>query len=418
MVSAGLEGGQLTVGVAGRRGPPGCATRPTRSQDLRVGASLGADIQRVRIKVVPREPQTKLAGPGRHHQPAWRWWACALLAAWELSHGLPRDSFMTRASIPCRDLAHLRPESLSQDVFLKFGSQDRFTIFSALYALPDRVLGIEAAAAWLTLLSQIALLAGAWTLARVVMPGEMALLGVAVLAAVPGEYGAGRVFTCIEPFLTPRMAAESLALAGLAAAMSARAARGALLIAAAALLHPVMAAAGIAALCCRYVVGARARWAVALAAAGLLALVVEAFAAPAGAWGPFDEGWLELVRNRSPYLFLQSWRVDDWSIAAVVERHAHRWAPGRPRSSGTGAGTRHFDDHGGGSLTHRDRLRCAASGALHADAAVALAVAGQRGRGTAPPGDLAHAVGEECRRPYHRIADRRCLDIRPRTRTR
>ena len=39
----------------------------------------------------------------------------------------------------------------------------------------------------------------------------------AVLLAIPGDYGAGRVFTCIEPFLTPRMAAEALVLFGLAA---------------------------------------------------------------------------------------------------------------------------------------------------------------------------------------------------------
>jgi hypothetical protein len=52
VVSAGLEGGQLTVGVSGAA----WAARLRYSSDvlrLRVGSALGADIQRVRIKVVP-----------------------------------------------------------------------------------------------------------------------------------------------------------------------------------------------------------------------------------------------------------------------------------------------------------------------------------------------------------------------------
>ena len=98
------------------------------------------------------------------------------------------------------------------------------------------------------MLSQIALCVAAYALARAVMPARPALLGVAVLIAIPGDYGAARVFACIEPFLTPRMGAEALVLAGLAAALRGRRAASLVWVGAAACVHPSMAAAGLVAL--------------------------------------------------------------------------------------------------------------------------------------------------------------------------
>jgi hypothetical protein len=133
------------------------------------------------------------------------------IATWALSHSY-RGIFHDAGLYTLQALARLHPGSLSGDVFLKFGSQDGFTIFSPLYAAASRMLGVEFAAATLTLALQGALLAAAWILARAVMPFSMAIFGVAVLIAVPGDYGPDRIFTCIEPFLTPRMGAEALVL--------------------------------------------------------------------------------------------------------------------------------------------------------------------------------------------------------------
>ncbi len=52
VVSAGIEAGQLTIGVAGAQ----WAARlryVTDTLRMRVGASMGVDIQHIRIKVVP-----------------------------------------------------------------------------------------------------------------------------------------------------------------------------------------------------------------------------------------------------------------------------------------------------------------------------------------------------------------------------
>jgi len=213
-------------------------------------------------------------------------------------------------------LARLHPDSLAQDVFLRFGSQDRFTVFSPAYAAAMRLFGVDRAAALLTLLSQLALCAGGWCLARSVMLPKYALLGLVLLIAVPGDYGPGRIFTCVEPFLTPRMGAEALVLLSLAAAFSARRFWCLALLSAAVALHPVMAAAGIAALLAAYVTP-HPRLSLALILATAAVVLCAAFALPAE-WGRLDADWLTLASQRSPYLFLSFWQLDDWSRAAVA----------------------------------------------------------------------------------------------------
>jgi hypothetical protein len=239
-------------------------------------------------------------------------------ATWALVHGY-QGIFHDAVLYTLQALARLDPGSLSQDVFLRFGSQDRFTIFSPLYAGTIHLVGAERAAAALTLAFQLALFAGALALARSVMPRALALLGVLVLIAVPGYYGPDRVFSCVEAFMTPRMAAEALVLGGIAGALCERRLLAALLIGAAALLHPIMAAAGIAALLAMYVALPYPRRALVLAIAIAAALAAAAYTMRAGsALGRFDEAWWTLIRDRSPYLFLSHWTLDDWARVAIT----------------------------------------------------------------------------------------------------
>ena len=240
---------------------------------------------------------------------------CAV--TWMLSHGY-RGIFHDASLYTLQALAHSSPESLSQDVFLRLGSQDRYSIFSPLYATVSQGLGTESAAALLTLALQASLLTCAWLLARAVMSAPLALLGVSVLIAIPGDYGSDRVFTCIESFLTPRMAAEALVLGSLAAALNARTVLALVLVAVGALIHPIMASAGIAALLYLHFVIPHPRRALVLVATATLSLLVLAFALTAGIGGRFDDTWLALVKDRSPYLFLAHWTFDDWSRVSVT----------------------------------------------------------------------------------------------------
>jgi hypothetical protein len=243
------------------------------------------------------------------------------VTAWMLSHrylGLFHDAGL----YTLQALARLHPSSLNQDVFLHLGSQDEFTVFSPLYAGTGSWLGIESAAAALTFVFQMALFAAAWTLARAVMPARLALYGLAVFIAIPGDYGADRIFTNVEQFLTPRMAAEALVLAGLAAALSARTWAALALLALAALLHPLMAAAGLAAAGMMALPRGNLKRLMPMGAAAALIAATLLLAAtllmPDTLWGRFDQTWLTLVSNRSPYLFVKNWQWDDWARVAVA----------------------------------------------------------------------------------------------------
>jgi hypothetical protein len=215
-------------------------------------------------------------------------------------------------------LAHLDQGSLTQSVFLRYGSQDRYTLFSLPVAALIRFIGAEQAAAVVTLASQAALLAGAWLLARAIVPRALALLGVASLIAFPGTFGMRGVFMVIEPFLSPRMGAEALVLAALAAALKGRKWLALLLVALAALCHPLMAAGGIVALLCWYVVMPWPRLSLAALVAGAIALLVASGWSQQGVLARFDSDWLGLLSRRSPILFLANWSWQDWSRLAPI----------------------------------------------------------------------------------------------------
>ena len=142
-------------------------------------------------------------------------------------------------------IARSHPDSLTHDLFLSFGSQDRYTLFSGPYAAFIALAGIPLAAALGTALSQCALVLSGWVLARALMADRLALVGIVGFVALPGFYGPGHVFSVIEGFLTPRMLAEALVLLSLAALLKARYATGSVALIMAALVHPIIAAAGV-----------------------------------------------------------------------------------------------------------------------------------------------------------------------------
>jgi hypothetical protein len=235
---------------------------------------------------------------------------------WALSHPY-KGIFHDAQLYTLQALAHLNPDSLSRDVFLRFGSQDRYTLFSPLYAAVIHWIGTEPAAAVLTVTLQVGFLLGAAALVRTVVPGTAALVGIAVLSAIPGSYSAAEVFTCIESFVTPRMGAEALVLGSLAAALRGRTRLAWTLLVPAILLHPVMAGAGLAGLLCLHVGIPRPKLAAALVGLAIALLFLASLAPADSPFGRFDDRWLTIVDHRSPYLFLATWSLEDWGRTAV-----------------------------------------------------------------------------------------------------
>ena len=242
--------------------------------------------------------------------------AMALLAfaTWMLEHpyvGLHHDSIIYTLLA----LARLHPDALSGDVFLRFGSQDRYTVFSPLYSEAISLVGLEPAAAFLTFAAHLAMLGCAWLVARRFMSALAATFGVALLLAAPGEYGSFIFFHYLEGFLTPRLPAEALVLAAIAATLTRRYWLGGVCLVGALLLHPIMATAGVAFLVLTFVAPARPR--LTAAAAAILLLSSLAIVQASSLLGRLDPDWFEIVRASSPFLYVSLWSVSDWGRICV-----------------------------------------------------------------------------------------------------
>lgn len=209
-------------------------------------------------------------------------------------------------------LSRLHPQYLSNDIFLKYGSQDSFTIWSPLFTAAIRLVDLEPAAALGTLLTQAAFFYGAWLLARRMMPAQDALLALGLLVALPANYGASDIFSYIEGFLTPRQITEALVLIALAVFMDSRWLLGAACLLVGMLLHPIMAFSGIVMAVMLYRVIPRPRLGLALLAGGLALSLAIVSVTTAGPFQRFDPQWLHVINENSSFLFVLKWSIEDW----------------------------------------------------------------------------------------------------------
>ena len=210
-------------------------------------------------------------------------------------------------------LARLAPESLGGDVFLAHGSQDQFSLFSPLLAATIDHFGLEPALLGLTLACNLAALLAAAALAAALLPPGQRWLAVGLFVAVPSLYGAASVFSYLEPFLTARILAEACALGAIAASLHGRRAATVVLLIAAMAAHPIIALP--AALLIGLLLAATPGRQAALVAVGALALTaacIVALIAPVGPLARLEGDWYELMRTRSPLLFLAEWDISDW----------------------------------------------------------------------------------------------------------
>jgi hypothetical protein len=240
---------------------------------------------------------------------------CLVVAFWMLVHpyrGVEHDSVLYALLA----LARLHPGALGHDLFVRYGTQDNFTLFSPLFAAEIRVLGLEPAAAIMTFLTHFAFLGATWLLARRLMSPTLALLAVGLVVVLPSWYGSNSVFAYFEGFLTPRQSAEAFALAGLAAALSSRQLLAGSCMLVAMLLHPIIAAAGVTAWIILSAGMTRPRLAILITVVVALSLVA-ASATGLGPFKHFDTPWLSVLTERLGYLFPTEWRLTEWVTTEV-----------------------------------------------------------------------------------------------------
>lgn len=225
----------------------------------------------------------------------------SLAAIWLLTHryfGIQHDGLFYAAQA----LARADPAAFRHDLFFEFGSQDDYSLFSPAYAGLIGVLGPGQAAFVLLAAAHLAWSLAAYALARRWLTGFSLWLGLALVFALPRQYGAQGDFpqdilSYAENFLTARSWSEPLVLATVAAALGGRPRLAIASLAAGFLCHPIIALPGlIFLLLFAWRPGARSLLALALAAA-----------LAAGALPAMDGQWLELVRHRAPFILLDTW---------------------------------------------------------------------------------------------------------------
>lgn len=210
----------------------------------------------------------------------------------------------------------LTPDVFADDIFLRYQSQNDFTVFPILQAVAMRTLGLDWGTAVLTLVFQAAWFLSAWLVLRRLLTPDLAMLSLGLLVVVPGYYGAMRIFQFAEPFLTARLPAEALSLLAVASYLAGRRLLSGAALLLALVLHPLMsfpAVLLVASLAIWDKWGVRASM-LGIALTGAAAILVSAL--PFALQPKLDLAWLEMLRGRSPHLFLDLWEPLDWSSAA------------------------------------------------------------------------------------------------------
>jgi hypothetical protein len=237
-----------------------------------------------------------------------------LLILWLLMHryvGLDRD-----AQIYAFQAVAKINEALRTDLYLQNTSQDQFTIFSPFYAWFIRYLGLEGAARFLTVVFVVWFLAAAWKLERELTGRETAWLAIAFLVITSGSYGAYSVFRFSEQYLTARLPAEALVVTALACHFKGLKICGLVFATFALFVHPLIALPGVLLLICMWVpvqIGVLGAVVGILSARGI-ALSTKVVPSLSRVITIMDPTWMEVVRERSQFLLLQYWRIQDWEL--------------------------------------------------------------------------------------------------------
>lgn len=238
---------------------------------------------------------------------------CLLAALWLATRpylGIMHDARLYTVQV----LNLLHPGRFANDLYFKYGSQDSFSLFTPLYAPLVATLGSSGASMAADALGQVLWFAALlWFLATLFPERRTwvaATLGVALLYS---GYGGLSVFRYGEPFVTPRTFAEAGVLAALACALQGRRIAACLLVGAAGLIHPIMAASGGAVLA--IMAAFKDRRALVLLGAGGVVALIAAFA-HIGPFGRlllrFDDAWFQIVKARCDFGVVLAWHFGDW----------------------------------------------------------------------------------------------------------
>lgn len=209
----------------------------------------------------------------------------------------------------------------ADDVFLRYGSQDQFSLFSRIVGPIVAALGLRLTFFLFYLVFNTLIIVALFRLVRALIEDPLiSTLALVYLVSAPLSYGACDIFMVHEQFFTPRIIGSALTLFALERLLRGHFATAIALLGAGTLMHPLMAFGGIMiATCfvaCTYF---SPRVFIGLFATALLlgALILGIPALGTFFFGSMDDHWHHLIRLAVGYNYHDSWPLKDWLNLAI-----------------------------------------------------------------------------------------------------
>ena len=214
-------------------------------------------------------------------------------------------------------LARLMPDSIGHDLFLVFGSQDRYSIFSRIMAPLAQWLGVANSQTVMLFVCEIAFVGGCWLLMADLPSRFLRWCAMLALVAVSHTYGGDGRVSFAEPFLTARVVAEPLLLLGMVMLLRGRLAAAAAITLLAAAVHPLITLPVLATGWIYLCLGDK-RWLWGIAAVAVAAVLGAVGIAPFDAlWHRYDPDWLAVVKVANSLVFMANNTMRDWAPLAL-----------------------------------------------------------------------------------------------------
>jgi hypothetical protein len=217
---------------------------------------------------------------------------------------------------------HVAPGLHQEDLYLKYGSQDQYSLFSPVSQPLARWLGVPAAFFLLYLLGNACFLVACQRFVPSLVHQRLAALGALIYVAVnPLPFGGFETFLVNENFLTPRIWSVALVVLGLERLLRDRMAVSLACIVASMLLHPIMGFSGLCIWICWHLLrlaGPQAVGLMVMAGASVLAVVLLVEPLGTAIFGQMDQRWLTFSTGGNPYCRPTDWRASDWFAIATA----------------------------------------------------------------------------------------------------
>lgn len=212
-------------------------------------------------------------------------------------------------------LYKLQPANYQNDLFVAFGSQGKFTVFSFVYGYAIKWAGVDYAAFGLTVIAQLLWFCGVILLVRRFASGWQAVAGLACITYFSRFYDPNFIFSYSEPFPTPRPFAEAFSMIAISFGLGRRYLPALVMHGIAVSFHPLISAYALGVSCVRFLcdkeISRRLRMALLLGAvcifSGLLITRVSIFGR---FWHVYDPAWYAMISAFMTDTLVQEWNLD------------------------------------------------------------------------------------------------------------